>query len=120
MAAESLAREKVLVEVNDGEESRRVTMLEGESLVLLERTSGPDTEVAYGAWSHTHKMTFSREAGASALGVAADDVERALGELFDPAQGEALLADVMDRFDQSEAKYTYLSWSDDGDIAYRA
>jgi hypothetical protein len=55
------AGERLLFESDDGQERRRVTLIEGESIALMERTSGPDTEVAYGVEAHAHKMLFKAQ-----------------------------------------------------------
>jgi hypothetical protein len=113
------AGERLLFESDDGQERRRVTLIEGESIALMERTSGPDTEVAYGVEAHAHKMLFKAQECAKALGVHVDEAIEELVSLFDE-RGEGLsFGDVMDLFDHNDAKYAYVAWTDGGDIALR-
>ena len=113
------AGERLLFESDDGQERRRVTLIEGESIALMERTSGPDTEVAYGVEAHAHKMLFGVQECAKALGVhAGDAVEKLIG-LFRECGDGLSLGDVMDLFDRNDAQYAYVAWTDGGDIALR-
>ena len=112
-------REVLLAEVDDGEECRRVTLIEGGSLGLMEQTSGPQTEAAYGSRGHAHKMLFGAEECLHALGATGGSPAEALVSLFSASDEVPLLSDVMDRFDQADVPYAYQSWVDGGDIALR-
>ncbi len=113
------SREFVLVEEEAAGERRVVTLVEGESLALIERSSGPLTQVAYGAYRHGHKMLCDYEKCARVLGVQVVELRAKLTELF--AQGDAAwhLSDVMDRFDVAGENYTYIAWTGEGDVAMR-
>ncbi len=111
--------ELLLSETADGGERRQVTLVEGESLSLVERSSGPVTEVAYGTRSHGHKLMGSAEAFAHVLGVGKGGIADAVASLFPKSGGEVQLSDVMDMFDAKGERYVYVAWSDEGDVAYR-
>ena len=119
MRGEVSVVERVIADLEDGDERRRVSLIEGDGLTLMEHSSGPVTEVSYGSREHTHKMMFGREACSQALGVPESQVVEALVAMF-AAEGEKpFLSDVMDRFDTAGAHYAYVAWSNKGDAAYR-
>ena len=127
-------RELVLADLSDGAEARRVSLIEGASWAVVEHTSGVDTEVAYGARTHGHKLMAQVAAFAVALGVSASEdgrmqdgaalcaaVEQALQAFFAVRGGEAaLLSDLMDCFDAQGVPYTYTAWTSEGDAVLRA
>jgi hypothetical protein len=119
MSHDLCVRERLLLESDDGQERRRVTLIEGESIALMERTSGLDTEVAYGVEAHAHKMLFGVQECAKALDVRADEALDELARMFDRCGDLLALGDVMDMFDRAGAKYAYAAWTDGGDIALR-
>ena len=111
--------ERVIADLEDGGEYRRVSLIEGEGLTLMEHSKGPVTEASYGSREHTHKMMFDRDACSLALGVPEEQVTEALTAMFAVKGEEPLLSDVMDRFDTAGAHYAYVAWSNKGDAAYR-
>ena len=119
MADEKRIKELVLVEEEDRGERRVVSLIEGGSLALVECSSGPVTSAAYGSRYHGHKMLFSVEACAHALGVTASEARDALVSLFTGARQKPSLSDIMDCFDVSEQAYQYMAWSGAGDIVFR-
>ena len=119
MRGEVPVAERVIVDAKDGEENRRVVLIEGADLTLLEHSEGPVTAVAYGSREHTHKMVFGRQTCADALGVSEDQAEDALVALFAEDEEVQGLSDVMDRFDVAGAHYAYVAWSNAGDVALR-
>ena len=119
MRGEVPVAERVIVDAKDGEENRRVILIEGEDLTLLEHSEGPVTEVAYGSSKHTHKMIFGRQTCADVLGVHEGQAVDALVALFAEDEETQSLSDVMDRFDVAGAHYAYVAWSSGGDVALR-
>lgn len=119
MRGEVPVAERVIVEVKDGAESRRVVLIEGADLTLLEHSEGPVTEVAYGSREHTHKMIFGRNTCAEVMGVPEDQAADTLVKLFAEDDDVRSLSDVMDRFDVAGAHYAYVAWSSGGDVALR-
>lgn len=111
---------KLLVKHSDGAETRQVWLVEGKSLAVVEQTRGPATELAYGGQVHGHKALFSEQACRRALDVQGGSIEGALRDFFDQDDQEVLLSDLMDAFDRVGQAFTYASWSDEGDAAYRA
>ena len=111
---------RVLADVEDAGERRRVRLIEGESLALVEESSGPLTQLAYESDMFGHKMLFEGRDAAQALGVDEDRVVGSLVEFFAADEEPPLLSDVMDRFDRTGAPYSYMSWSGDGDSVFRA
>ena len=120
MAEETYVAEHVLAEIEDESERRTVSLLNGESLALIERSSGPVTKVAYGTGYHGHKILFSPQACARALGVKEEMASEALAQLYANECEVPLLSDVMDRFDVAGQSYRYLAWSGDGDVVFRS
>ncbi len=124
MSERELPVEQVIGRVDENGEVRKVSLLEAESLAVIERSAGPVTEVAYGSPSHGHKMLASRSAYARVLGASPEQVVMALGEFFavpgEGGSGEfAQLGSLMDRFDAAGEKYAYIAWDDDSNVAYR-
>lgn len=120
MAETMEQRELVLMDETEEGERRRVSVVEGESLALVECSSGPVTAAAFGTSRFLHKMMCDREAFARVLGVRAADVCAALSGLFAGRGREVFLSDVMDRFDCAGEAYTYVAWDTVGDVAFRA
>lgn len=120
MGLGEVEREYVLVDVEQAGEHRVAMLVKGESAVVIEQTCGPDTEAAYGAPTHTHKVMVGWEACARALGVRAEDVVPALLSFFGDVRDPALLSDLMDVLDQAGEHYTYVAWSGEGDAVFRA
>jgi hypothetical protein len=124
MSGRELPVEQVVGCVDENGEVRKVSLLEAESLAVIERSAGPVTEVAYGSPSHGHKMLASRSAYAHVLGVSLEQVVWALGDFF-VVHGEgggaeyAQLGSLMDRFDAAGEKYAYIAWDGDSNVAYR-
>ena len=116
------AHEMNLAELDELGERRTVWLVEGGSLSVVEQSCGPVTEAAYGAVLHGHKIMASADAYQRVLGGAEDDAQTLLERLFvrDADGCVALLSELMDAFDQAGEAYTYLAWSDEGDIAYRS
>lgn len=124
MSERELPVEQVIGCVDENGEVRKVSLLEAESLAVIERSAGPVTEVAYGSPSHGHKMLASRSAYARVLGASPEQVVMALGEFFavhgEGGSGEfAQLGSLMDRFDAAGEKYAYIAWDGDSNVAYR-
>ena len=122
MARRSIV-EQVLVEAVEGDEARKVTLIEGDSLVVTEVTEGSVTEAAYGTRRHAHKMLGDAGAFARALGSEADAVSVALDAFFAVREDDgeaALLSDLMDCLDQAGESYTYVAWNAEGDAVRRA
>ena len=119
MASNDEICEVLLVQADDGDEHRTVSLIAAEDLAVLERSEGPVTEAAYGSWSHGHKMLCSRVAYARAMGVEKRLVEEALARFFSPEYGDVQLSDLMDVFDQVGEHYTYVAWTAGGDVVMR-
>ena len=117
--AEVRAKERLLAEVEQEGEVRRVSVIEGEAMTILESSRGPVTELAYGSPSHGHKILCSAAACGLALGVGEAQVVDALARLFAQSDEVPLLSDVMDLFDKAQVHYSYVAWSDEGDAVYR-
>ena len=113
-------QEVLLAQAEDNGELRRVSMLVGESLAVIERTSGPVTLVAYGSQDHGHKILCDYDSVARVLQVSADEVPDALVRLFGNGPDEVVLSDLMDMLDRAGERYTYTAWSSEGDAVMRA
>lgn len=114
--------ERVLMAVDDADETRKVLLVEGDSLAVVEVTEGPITEAAYGMWRHAHKMLGDAGVFARALGSDAGDVADALAAFFSAREGtgeEALLSELMDCLDRAGEPYTYVAWGAEGDAVLR-
>lgn len=120
MAEESRLAEHVLAEIENGGERRTVSLVQGESMALVERSSGPQTQVAYGTSYHGHKILCSVEAFSIALGVEEAHVLKALDQLFADASQVPLLSEIMDRLDMTGQSYRYMAWSGVGDVVFRS
>lgn len=123
MAHRELPQEYLLAKVSDGEEARSVSLLKGESLAVIERSSGPVTLAAYGAPSHGHKILCDASALATILGVESEDaIPAALSLLFADVDGNKplFLSDLMDMFDRAGQRYVYTAWTSQGDAVLRA
>lgn len=120
MAEEMRGTELTLAEIENGAERRMVSLIEGESLALVERSSGPVTKVAYGTSYHGHKILFSAQACAKAFGVNEAHAAEALVRLYDNQHEAPLLSDVMDSFDRAGQSYRYMAWSGTGDVVFRS
>ena len=107
------APEIQLCEVDLAGEWRRVSCIAGDACTVLELSQGPNTELAYGCARHCHKIVCEWEACARALGVAAQQVQEALTELF-AGEEPALLSDLMDLLDCAEQRYAYMAWDATG------
>lgn len=119
MRQDERACELVVVEEEQAGERRAVSLIMGESLAIIERTSGPVTEVAYGAHRHGHKMICSYEACAQVLGEERAQLQETLVSLFGREGAPLVLSDLMDRFDALGEHYTYIAWTGEGDVALR-
>lgn len=111
---------RVLADVEDAGERRLVRLIEGDSLALVEESSGPLTQLAYESDMFGHKMLFEAQDGARVLGVDDAQVVDALVGLFAVGEEPPMLSDVMDRFDRADVPYSYMSWSGSGDLVFRA
>lgn len=115
--------ERVLADVAEGDETRRVLLIGDDDLSVTEVTEGPVTEAAYGSWRHAHKMLGDAGAFARALGSETSDVARALAVFFstrgEDASEVALLSDLMDCLDRAGESYTYVAWNAEGDAVRR-
>lgn len=122
MAEGVRAQEHILVETGDEDERRSVSLLEGPSLAIIERSCGAVTEAVYASPGHAHKLLCDPSACARVLGAPVGGVTAALERFFlAPEGGEpALLSDLMDSFDRAGEQYAYLSWNDVGDVAIRS
>lgn len=113
-------QEALLVQAEDDGELRRVSMLAGESLAVIEKTSGPVTLAAYGSPGHGHKILCDYSSVARALEMSEDEVPDALVRMFGNGRGEVTLSDLMDALDRAGEHYTYTAWSSEGDAVIRA
>jgi len=104
-----------LVDEGDDRERRYVSLVFDDVCTLMEHTRGELTQTCYGAQAHGQKMSFSREAGATALEVDVQALQEELVSFFDEG---AFLSDLQDLFDRAELSYTYASWLG-GDIVFR-
>ncbi len=120
MAEAMELRELVLMDEVEEGERRSVSVVSGDSLALVECSSGPVTAAAYGTDRFLHKMMCDRDAFARVLGVHVADVCAALSGLFARSGRETYLSDIMDRFDRAGETYTYVAWDTVGDVAFRA
>ena len=120
MAGDEYANERMLTDVVEAGEHRRLRLVEGESLSLIEESSGPVTRLTYDTDMFGHKMLFDLPDGAKALGVDEQGVVSALAGRFSGGAEAPTLSDIMDLFDRAEAPYSYMSWSGSGDAVFRA
>ena len=116
--------EQSVSNTNDRGEMRSVSLLEAEDLAVIERSSGPATEVAYGSAAHGHKMMAGYDAYARVLGVASDEVTAAVERFFAALDGEGeaetpMLSDLMDCFDRAGERYAYVAWDEGANVAMR-
>ena len=119
MAETKVLAGQTLYEVDEGGEYRRITLSEGSAIAVMESSSGPLTEVAYGSTHHTHKVLCGREAIARALGVAIEEAVEALVRLFGEAGEDPQLSQLMDLLDRAGERYAYMGWTDAGDAVIR-
>ena len=113
-------QEVLLARVEEDGEARSVSMLSGDSLAVIEKTSGPVTLVAYGSQGHGHKILCDYDSAARAVGVEVREVPGAIEQMFADERGEATLSDLMDALDRAGEHYTYTAWSSEGDAVLRA
>lgn len=111
--------ERLLAEVEEEGEARRVSLIEGESLAVLECSHGPVTQAAYGVGGHGHKVMCSPMACGRVFGVAESQACDALARFFGQPDEVPLLSDLMDLFDKAQERYSYVAWTGKGDTAYR-
>jgi hypothetical protein len=120
MAAEVRATERILAEVEEQGEVRRVSLIEGESLMVMESSRGPVTQLAYGAARHGHKLMCGAEVCGRVFGVAQAQASDALARFFGQADDVPTLSDLMDLFDKAQERYGYAAWTSEGDALYRS
>ena len=119
MAERVQVTEQLLLSISDGEERRQVTAMDGLSLIVMEATSGPVTEAAYGTPRRGHKIMCERAACARVLEAKDAKVMDALQGFFSVPGEPPMLSDLMDRFDVAGERYTYVAWGGNGNAAYR-
>lgn len=113
------AAERVLVRRDDGCERREVRLIEGVTLDVVEETSGPVTEMAYGSWRHGHKVLVAGEACRAALNKPEGQAGEAVAWFFERNEGDVLLSEFMDVLDEAGQGYVYATWDGDGDLRLR-
>lgn len=114
------SRETVMAESKNGGEWRRVVLVEGPPLELMELSGGPATKARYGSQTHGHKMLVDGTVWARMLGVMEQGVSDATRQLFaDMDDNGPYLSDLMDLFDRRGEHYAYIAWTGSGDVALR-
>ena len=108
-----------LLDVCEDGEHREVIAIEGASLAVMETSSGPVTELAYGTERHGHKVLCDRASCARALGVPEESLVDALTSFYAKGDDHTHLSDLMDQLDRAGERYTYVAWGGDGTMAVR-